>query len=358
MTQPGVDSWYHEKESAWLYRRVAAAEPDARKRRLFEQLAHAAEEQAGRWQEIAARNAGRPAAARTFTPALRARVVSYLLRRFEPRSLRAVLAAMKLRGLSVYAAPSAAAPSAAAATAGHPMPTSLAEVGARHRSSLGGSLRAAVFGVNDGLISNMSLVLGVAGAGASGGYVLTAGAAGLLAGALSMAAGEYVSVRSQREMFEYQMALEREELKEYPEEEAEELALIYQARGMELEQARSVSRALLSHPEQALDMLAREELGLNPDDLGSPWRAATASFVTFAVGAALPLAPFLMRLAGTQAIVAAAVITGAALFAVGLGLSLFTGRDALRSALRSVLIGGGAGTLSFLVGRLMGVAIS
>ena len=359
MTAPGVDSWYHEKESAWLYLRVAAAEPDPRKRRLFEQLASAAEEQASRWELAAARDTDPPPRARSFTPALRARIVAQLLRRFEPRSLRPVLAAMKLRGLSVYAAPApAAGPSASiGGLAGHAMPTSLAEVGARHRSSLGGSLRAAVFGVNDGLVSNMSLVLGVAGAGAGAGYVLTAGSAGLLAGALSMAAGEYVSVRSQREMYEYQMALEREELQEYPEEEAEELALIYQARGVELEQARAVSRSLLSRPEQALDVLAREELGLNPDDLGSPWRAASASFVTFAAGAALPLAPFIARLSGTQAIVTAAVITAVALFAVGLGLSLFTGRDALRSALRMVLIGGGAGTLSFLVGRALGVAI-
>ncbi|HYM42107.1 MAG TPA: VIT1/CCC1 transporter family protein [Steroidobacteraceae bacterium] len=350
MTAPGVDSWYHEKESAWLYRRVAAAEPDPRKRRLFEQLASAAEEQAGRWERVAARGSEHPPARRSFAPALRARIVAQLLHRFEPRSLRPVLAAMKLRGLSVYSAP-------AGAIAGHAMPTSLAEVGARHRSSLGGSLRAAVFGVNDGLMSNMSLVLAVAGAGAGSGYVLTAGGAGLLAGALSMAAGEYVSVRSQREMYEYQMALEREELREYPEEEAEELALIYQARGVELEQARAVSRSLLSRPEQALDVLAREELGLNPDDLGSPWRAATASFVTFAAGAALPLAPFLAHLGGPEAIVTAGVITAVALFGVGLGLSLFTGRDALRSALRMVLIGGGAGTLSFLVGRALGVAI-
>ncbi len=357
MTAPGVDSWYHEKESAWLYRCVAAAEPDARKRRLFEQLAAAAEEQATRWELAAARDPAQPLLQRQFAPALRARIVAQLLRHFEPRALRAVLAAMKLRGLSVYSAPAATGGATGGAPAGHAMPTSLAEVGARHRSTLGGSLRAAVFGVNDGLVSNMSLVLGVAGAGVGAGYVLTAGAAGVLAGALSMAAGEYVSVRSQREMYEYQMALEREELREYPEEEAEELALIYQARGVDLEQARTVSRALLARPEQALDVLSREELGLNPDDLGSPWRAAAASFVTFAAGAALPLAPFLARLSGTPAIASAAVITGVALFAVGLGLSLFTGRDALRSALRMVLIGGGAGTLSFLVGRALGVAL-
>jgi VIT1/CCC1 family predicted Fe2+/Mn2+ transporter len=259
-----------------------------------------------------------------------------------------MLAAMKLRGLSIYSAP---------ATTGHPMPTSLSEVGARHRSSLGGNLRASVFGVNDGLVSNASLVLGVAGAGAGSGYVLMTGAAGLLAGALSMAAGEYVSVRTQREMYEYQIALEREEVAEYPEEEAEELALIYQARGVDLEQAREVSRALLANPEQALDVLAREELGLNPDDLGSPWQAATASFLAFAGGATIPLLPFIAHVPGTQALTATVALTCVALFAVGMVLSLFTGRDALRSAIRMVLIGGGAGAVSFLVGHVLGVAI-
>jgi len=349
LTAGGVDSWYHEKESAWLYRRVAAAEADPAKSALFLKLAAAAEEQAAKWRLAAARDAGGAGAARRFAPSLRARIVAQLLARFDPRSLRPVLAAMKLRGLSIYSAPPA--------TAGHAMPTSLAQVGARHRSALGGGLRAVVFGVNDGLVSNVSLVLGVAGAGAASGYVLTAGVAGLLAGALSMAAGEYVSVRSQREMYEYQIALEREELAEYPAEEAEELALIYQARGVALEQARALSRALLANSQAALDVLAREELGLNPDDLGSPWQAASSSFVAFALGAAVPLAPFLCGFGGARAISTAVVITLAALFTVGLGLSLFTGRDAVRSALRMVLIGGGAGAVSYLVGHALGVAI-
>ena len=343
MSSSGPDSWYHEKESAWLYRQVAAAETDPRKRSLFLKLADAADEQARRWQ------AG-GAAPREFHPSLRARLVARLLSRFEAESLRPILAAMKVRGLSIYSAPPASV------AAGHPMPSTLAQVGARHRSAVGGSLRAAVFGVNDGLVSNVSLVLGVAGAGVHSGFVLTAGAAGLLAGALSMAAGEYVSVRSQREMYEYQIALEREELAEYPAEEAEELALIYNARGVELTQARELSRALLANPQQALDVLAREELGLNPDDLGSPWRAAGASFVTFALGAALPLLPFLMRLSTGRAVASSAAITLVALFAVGLSLSLFTGRSAWRSALRMVLIGGGAGAVSFLVGKAFGVS--
>lgn len=268
---------------------------------------------------------------------------------------------MKLRGLSVYSVPIPAEsdkPAVALAGQTHAMPTSLSQVGARHRNMLGNALRASVFGVNDGLVSNASLVLGVAGAGAASAYVLMTGVAGLLAGALSMAAGEYVSVRTQREMYEYQIALEREEVAEYPGEEAEELALIYQARGVDLERAREVSRALLSRPEQALDVLAREELGLNPDDLGSPVQAASASFLAFAAGALIPLVPFVLRLQGDTALTTTAALTGTALFLVGMTLSLFTGRHALRGALRMVLIGGGAGVVSFLVGRALGVALS
>ncbi|HEU5442416.1 MAG TPA: VIT1/CCC1 transporter family protein [Steroidobacteraceae bacterium] len=255
---------------------------------------------------------------------------------------------MKLRGLSIYTAPVAA---------GHAMPTTLSDVGVRHRGGLGGNLRATVFGVNDGLVSNASLVLGVAGASAPGAFVLISGVAGLLAGALSMAAGEYVSVRSQREMYEYQIALEREEIAEYPEEEAEELALIYAARGVSLAQAREVSQALLARPEQALDVLSREELGLNPEDLGSPMGAATASFISFAAGAAVPLIPFLVDMRASHALAATAALTAFALFAVGLALSLFTGRHAVRGALRMVLIGGGAGAVAFFVGRALGTVI-
>lgn len=341
------DSWYHEKESAWLYRRVAKAEADPRKSRLFVQLAQAAEDQALHWEKLHAQPSAPP---RHFAPSLRARIVANLVDRFGPHALRGVLAAMKFRGLSVYSAPLAAP--------GHPMPTSLAEVGARHRSSVGGNLRAAVFGVNDGLVSNTSLVMGVAGAGAANEYVLLTGVAGLLAGALSMAAGEYISVRSQREMYEYQIALERAEVDEYPEEEAEELALIYEARGMPLEEARAMTSALLKRPEQALDVLAREELGLNPDALGSPWGAAIFSFLSFSVGAALPLVPFVAGVVGSSAIVIAGSIALVGLAAVGMALSLFTGRSAWLSALRMAAIGGGAGVVSYFVGKSLGVALS
>lgn len=338
----GPDSWYHEKESAWLYGRVAAHEPDLSKRQLFLKLGEAAEEQALKWQQL------QPGRSLAFTPSLRARIVVRLVALLGPRHTRHVLAAMKLRGLSVYTAPTTAP--------GHAMPTSVSQVGERHRSVSGGNLRAMVFGINDGLVSNAALVLGIAGAGADPAMVLMTGVAGLLAGALSMSAGEYVSVRSQRDMFEYQIALEKEELAEYPEEEAEELALIYHARGVDLEKARAMARELTARPEQALDVLAREELGLNPDDLGSPWGAASSSFLAFAVGAVLPLLPFFF--AGiAQPIVWTIGITVVALAAVGLAISLFTGREAWRGALRMVLIGGGAGVLAWFVGRLLGVAI-
>lgn len=338
------DSWFHEKESAWLYGRVAARETDPARREMFRKLGAAAEEQALQWQ---ARAPGRDF---RFVPTLRARIVARLVDAFGPRATRHALAAMKLRGLSVYTAP--AAPTAG----GHLMPTSVSEVGQRHRGVSGGNLRATVFGVNDGLVSNAALVMGVAGAGAESGMVLMTGVAGLLAGALSMAAGEYVSVRSQRDMYEYQIALEKEELEEYPEEEAEELALIYNARGIPLEQAREMARSLLSRPEQALDALAREELGLNPDDLGSPVGAATSSFIAFSAGAVLPLLPFLFR-GLEQPLFWSIGVTALALAAVGLALSLFTGRGALQGALRMLLIGGGAGVVAWGVGRLWGVAI-
>lgn len=347
---PGPDtaaSWRHEKESAWLYRQVAAAEPDRRHRQLFEQLAGAAEEQAQRWEHVAQR-AGSPAAELTFRPSPRARVVARLVRWLGPRALRSVLAAMKLRGLSVYSGPT---------VAGHDMPTTLSEVGARHRGGLGGNLRATVFGVNDGLLANASLVMGIAGASSASRLVLVTGLAGLLAGALSMAAGEYVSVRSQRELYEYQIELERAEIAEYPDEEAEELALIYAARGMPLAQAREVSQTLLARPEHALDVLAREELGLAPETLGSPWAAAWASFLSFAFGAAVPLVPFLAGSTGGTAVATAAALTAATLFTVGLAISLFTGRHALRGALRMVLIGSAAGLATYLLGHALGAAL-
>lgn len=340
----GLDSWYHEKESAWLYRRVADRESDPLKSQLFRKLGEAAEDQARKWEAL------QPQREFEFRPSMRARVVAGLVDQIGPRAARNVLAAMKLRGLSVYTSTSAP---------GHVMPTSVAQVGERHRGGVsGGNLRATVFGINDGLVSNAALVMGVAGSGAAPSIVLMTGAAGLLAGALSMAAGEYVSVRSQRDMYEYQIALEKEELAEYPEEEAEELALIYEARGMDLEQARSFARSLLGNPDHALDVLAREELGLNPDDLGSPLGAASSSFLAFALGAVIPLLPFLIGLPAHSVMGWTIGVTAIALAAVGMLISLFTGRNAWLGAARMVAIGGGAGVIAWWVGSWLGVALA
>ena len=326
-----------------MYQAVAAAEPDAGRRALFIKLAAAAEAQAACWRRLD------PAIPDAFTPGLRARVVAMLLRLMQPRHLRPVLAARKLRGLSIYSGPRA--------PASHDTPTSASQVGGRHASLGGNNLRAAVFGASDGLVSNAALVMGVAAAGVPPGTLLVTGTAGLLAGALSMAAGEYVSVRSQREFYEYQIALERAELAAFPEEEAEELALIYNARGLDMEEARRISKTMLANPEHALEVLAREELGLNPDDLGSPIRAAASSFLSFAVGAAIPLLPFFAGLTGLPAIHAAAGVTVCALFGIGVVLSLFTGHGALRGGLRLMCIGAGAGLAAWSLGKLLGAGI-
>jgi VIT1/CCC1 family predicted Fe2+/Mn2+ transporter len=347
MTSPTTthDSWLEEKQSAWLYRELARCEPDPRIADLFRALAAAADSQADKW--LASASIRTPPA---FTPSFRARIAAQLARLLGPRHLRHMLAAMKVRGLSAY--------DAQRSFSGHLMPRSVSDVGARHKGYGGGTLRAAVFGVNDGLVSNTSLIMGVAGAAASAEFVLTSGVAGLLAGALSMAAGEYVSMRSQREMFEYQIGLERDELHEYPDEEAEELALIYQARGMQLEEARRISRELVKNETNALDALAREELGLNPDDLGSPWGAAVSSFLAFGFGALVPLLPFLSGWSLPRAVATAAGVAALALFGVGATLSLFTGRSALTGGLRMVLIGAAAGLSTWVIGSLLGAALS
>ncbi len=226
-----------------------------------------------------------------------------------------------------------------------------------HRSrDTGGSLRAAIFGVNDGLVSNLSLVMGVAGANPGGRFVLLSGIAGLLAGSFSMAAGEFVSMSAQREVFERQIALEREELEANPEEEQEELALIYQAKGLPEHEAQILAARLIRDPQVALDTLAREELGLNPEELGSPWAAAISSLVMFALGALVPVLPFLFG-GGTVALLISAVLGALALFGVGAALTLFTARNPLYSGLRMLVIGSAAAAITYSVGSLIGVSV-
>ena len=345
MSNP-LESWTEEQRSAFLYRACAEAEAGTARADLFARLAVEAEAQAAIWRaQLTA--SGKPAP-RPFVPDLRTRLVAELVRRFGPRPLRAILAAMKVRGMAIYSRHE---------PGGHSAPVA-GNIEHRHRGlGGGGNLRAAVFGINDGLVSNASLIFGVAGANADPGVVLLTGVAGLVAGAFAMATGEFVSVRSQRELFEYQIGLERAELKEYPDAEAQELALIYKAKGLSGSEAQRVAKKLVADPEHALDTLAREELGLNPDELGSPWGAAISSLLSFALGASIPLLPFTLG-AGAQALPIAAALTGVALFAVGATLSLFTGRAAVASGMRMLLLGGLAVAVTFGVGKLFGVSVS
>jgi vacuolar iron transporter family protein len=227
-----------------------------------------------------------------------------------------------------------------------------------HRVGRSGTLRAVIFGVSDGLVSNLALVMGVAGASAGGQdtFVLLAGIAGLLAGASSMAAGEYISMQSQRELFERQIALERSELELMPQEEQAELAQIYRSKGFTEGEAEAIAARMFADPEHALDTLVREELGLDPDELGSPWGAAAGSFVAFGVGALVPVIPYLLT-GGSTAFVAALALSIAALFAVGAGVSLLTGRGLLFSGARQVVIGMAAAVVTYLVGHAIGVTI-
>jgi VIT1/CCC1 family predicted Fe2+/Mn2+ transporter len=230
-----------------------------------------------------------------------------------------------------------------------------------HRSGRSGTLRAVIFGVSDGLVSNLALVMGVAGASGptatAGHFVLLAGIAGLLAGAFSMAAGEYISMQSQRELFERQIALERAEMEAMPEEEEAEMAALYRAKGFLDDEAKAIAHRLFEDPERALDQLIREELGLDPDELGSPLGAAFGSFVAFALGAFVPVVPYLIG-SGMTAFVAAIGLSMVALFAVGAGVSLLTGRGVLFSGARQVVIGAAAAIVTFIVGTVIGVSVA
>ena len=234
----------------------------------------------------------------------------------------------------------------------------LARLEGRHRGASGNALRAAVLGANDGLVSNLSLVMGVAGATAAENTILLAGLAGLVAGACSMAMGEWLSVKSSREFYERQIATEAAELSASPEEEKEELVLIYQAKGLSEAEAHALADRLLSRQDIALDTLAREELGIDPKTLGgSPVSAAATSFLLFALGAAIPVLPFVF-LRGMGAVIASLALSGLALAIIGAGTSLFTARGVLFSAARQLAIGYAAALVTYGIGRLAGIALT
>ena len=229
--------------------------------------------------------------------------------------------------------------------------------GSRHRDVQGGTTRAAVLGAGDGLLTNLSLVLGVAGASTNASAVRLAGVAGLLAGAFSMAAGELVSVRAQQEMVEREVQVEREELAEDPEGERRELAGMYRAQGLSAEDANTVARILSVNPDIALDTHARLELGIDPQAPGSAWRAAVTSFLSFSIGAILPLFPWFFA-EGTGAVIASVIIGAIAALALGAAIGAMSGRSVLGTALRQLAVAAVAATVTYGVGSLLGVSTS
>jgi VIT1/CCC1 family predicted Fe2+/Mn2+ transporter len=226
-----------------------------------------------------------------------------------------------------------------------------------HRDVQGGAIRAAIFGVSDGLVSNASLILGVAGADVDGSVVRLAGLAGLLAGAFSMAAGEYVSMAAQAELLARELEVERKSLAEDPEYERAELTAIYERRGLDHETARELSERMMRDDEMALEVHAREEIGVDPNQLGSPYAAAGSSFAAFAVGGLVPLVPWFV-LEGDVAILASIVLAALTAIGVGAAIGLSTGRSVLRASVRQLAIGTVAGAVTYASGALLGVQVT
>lgn len=236
--------------------------------------------------------------------------------------------------------------------------TTISRFEKRHRSIGGNALRAAVLGGNDGLVSNFSLVMGIAGATNGKEEVLLAGLAGLLAGALSMALGEWISVKSSQELYENQMALELEELEANPEGEKQELALIYRAKGIPAEQALSMATEVIADKEHAHAVLVQEELGIHAEELqGSAMEAALASFFLFAIGAIIPVIPFFF-MGGLAAVLWSAFISAIGLFVIGASITLFTGKSVWYSGFRQVLFGLTAAAITYGIGKVIGVSVT
>ena len=342
-----ISAFREEREQAAIYRALASHEGDHRMAFMLQRLAEAAQSQVEALRHRLATHG--IDADETVGPTelgRRARLAIWLAKQIGVRPIRGLLSNLQVRGLGAY--------ESASHLQGHVAIKDISQL--QQGGGNGGNLRAAVFGVNDGLISNTSLILGMAGAGASSGTLILAGVAGLLAGALSMASGEFVSVRSQREFYEHQLELERSELEQFPDAERAELAVIYEAKGLSAEDADRIARTLIADPELALDTMAREELGLNPDELGSPVGAALSSFAAFAAGALVPVVPLWMLPAGPAVLVSIA-LAAIALFLVGALLSLFTGRGAWTSGLRMLGIGTLAGVLTWLIGNLFDLGL-
>ncbi len=361
-----------ERDAILLYDALATIEKDERRASAFRQIAGNERRHAEVWaRTLQAQGADVPPAT---GPRLRVRFIIALARVFGTHFVSDMVKALEGDEEAAYTEQASDDVEAIAADerahadiwrrldeerGGRPAPAAVIVSAERwHRAGRSGTLRAVIFGVSDGLVSNLALVMGVAGATSDqSSFIVAAGIAGLLAGAFSMAAGEYISMQSQRELYERQIALERAELEAMPQEEEAELASLFRAKGFSETEAATIAARLLKDPATALDTLVREELGLDPDQLGSPWGAAGGSFVAFAIGAIIPVIPYLLFV-GQTAFLASLGLSLAALFAVGAGVSLLTGRGFLYSGFRQVALGAAAAAITYAVGRAIGVSVA
>ena len=353
-----------EIEAASMYKILAQFETDPEKSEIFEQLSQSEARHARHWSE----KLGNPIAdvtLHTYTPKLiYIRMVCYL---FGPQKILPWLARIESKEIGAYVHEVEGqelveeernhARILSRMAMGNPDNQQIQEVW--HTRGNGGSVRAAILGINDGLVSNFCLMMGVAGGTTGSGnfdFIILAGVAALIAGSLSMATGEYISVRSQKDIYEHQIDMERAELEEWPEEEEEELVLIYRAKGIEESQARVIASALMADPTRALDTMVREELGLNLQNLGSPWLAAISSLLAFALGALVPIIPILFS-SGNISIVLSAIFSSSALFIVGGIVSVASGKNIFLGAVRMLLAGTLAAAFTYGAGYLLGISI-
>ncbi len=296
--------WNEELNTSYLYKQIARKYGESPLASVYEKMADVETRHADRWASTITKDGG---TLPEFKVSLRTKVLAWMVNRFGPASVLPSLQVGEQNGADAYATMNNAADmseeekshsriiNSIAGESGKGMGGGdVAQLEGRHKSAGGNALRAAVMGANDGLVSNLSLVMGVAGAALSNQTILITGLAGLLAGAFSMALGEWLSVQSSRELYMNQIQIEREEVESAPEEETEELSLIYQARGLTVEQANTLANQIMSNRETAIETLAKEELNIDPAELGgSAWEAAITSFVLFSLGAIVPVLPYI-----------------------------------------------------------------
>ncbi|MCL4529975.1 MAG: VIT1/CCC1 family protein [Chloroflexi bacterium] len=357
-----------EIDGAALYRTLSEIEKQPQMAEIYRKFAASEEKHAAAWErkleEIKA-----PIPPRKLS--WRAAIMIWLAKRFGPQFVLPTIASNERADSQAYDnQPEAEADrfaedeksharllAMAAQSSGGLSGGTVAQLEGRHRAGGGNALRAAVLGANDGLLSVLSLVMGVAGANLASHDVLIAGIAGMLAGSGSMSLGEWLSVQSSRELYQNQIKIEAQEIEESPEEELEELSLIYQSKGLPEDRARELASHMMADRANILDTLAREELGIDPEELGgSAYEAAFTSFLLFAFGALFPLLPFFF-LSGNTAIFTSLVMSAFGLFLFGAAITLMTGQNAVYAGGRQVLVGMAAAGLTYGVGKLIGVSI-